>query len=425
MGPINGWSSLFYVRLLVLLGVVLTAFVFHRLVNEKLIEDPVESSLVAAVFAINPAFGIMVHWATIGMDAFGALLGLLAAGTLLGGPLCGRTAREQRTVPVTARVARILIAALLLLLAMCIYQPGAMFFWTGIFIWLLGKFRGDLEDWIRLAAIGTFFIVVIGCYVLGISHFADADSRVHISLSVIRRIGFFIFHPLRTTLAYPIYQPTGVAWSICALYVLTFGCRSFIRQEGRPPELGLLLLGLSPLLVLPTVAAVGGYDVSRTRGAAYGLIILLWFIALRAGLEALGKERWMRPVLAGTLVLLCLSSAYLFQRYLVSPQIREEAVVSDRLQDYVRENRHLNRVIAVRPATKEQWVTGMRGEDELGIVSSSQPWVPTALVQQLLAENLNRPYRDTRQVQVIQLLKGDPVPPGDFLIDLSTTHKPR
>ena len=425
MGAINGLSSLVYVRLLVLLGAILSALVLHWMVRENLIVDRAESALVAAVFVINPTFGIMVHWAAIGADTYASLLGLLAAAALLAGPLFRGTVHEARSGRLLVTCFHFLGAALLLLLGLSIYQPGAMFFWTGIFIWLLGRFQGDRDDWIRLGTAGAFFVVVAGGYLLGISHFADADSRVRISLSVIQRAIFFVFHPLRTTLAYPVYQPSGVAWSIGALYFLTFGCRSFIRRERRTPVLGLVLLALSPLLVLPTVAAATGYDVSRTRGAAYGVIILLWFITLRAGLRAIGKERWLRPMLVGALVLLCLSSAYHFQRYLVDPQVREEAVVSERLRDYVRENPNLDRVIAVRPATREKWVTGVRGTDELGIASSVQPWVPSALVQLLLAENLNRPYRDTRQVKVIQLREDELAPPDEFVIDLSATRPPR
>jgi hypothetical protein len=426
MGHSSGIQFLKYVRLLTLVGIFLSSWMFLKLLRSYLWEDPLESALMAALFAVNPAFLIVGGWTMTGSISYAVFLGLSAIYLLL---------RHDRKLPVETHAARSVPlfgfgvlegigAAVLLFVSMCIYQPGAMAYWTGAAVWILGRFAGRRQDWIKLAGIFGLFFVVSLIYFLIVSSQADAASRVHLSLNLIRRAAWFVVFPLRTALYFP-FVTASFIWSILAFLLLSWGLVLYSRQTSRSFWVPLLIGIILPLTLLPSLMSYVHYDVLRIKASLFGVIILLWSIACKVLPGRLGLSFRPAHLLVVGLVIAGVAGEFCLQRYFVIPQIREESAVQMKLLDYVRENPKMDRPIALFPAVRDARFTGMKPTDELGLPSTSQFWSANNLVYQVLAGITNRNYEDVKDVKVIDLNNNDTAPAGAFVIDLRELRVPR
>ena len=309
-----------------------------------------------------------------------------------------------------------------------------MLFWTGAAVWIIGRFTATREDWLKLARIMAFFVVVLGAYFLLCKTLAAPESRFHVSVSLIRRLGWFVLYPLKNSLSYPFIQPFDF-WSIVALFILSFGVWLFCRQTSRTMWIPPLVLLLTLLTVLPTVFAYAHYDVSRTRVALYGLIIVIWYITFVAISRQWKSAFMVRRILIPILVILIVSGEYHLQRYLITPQLWEEGALLVKLQEYVRENPKLDRLIVIWPPPTVPPITEFHGIDEMGFASTSRhgalPATPYE-IRQILAGITHQKYEDLANFQAMFIYTEDPPlqqnevpPPGAFLIDFRQLRAPR
>ena len=434
MGQVKGIQDLRFVRCLALVGLFFASVVFYQLIRRHLFEDPIDASLIACIFSISPASLIMAGWATLGFYPYACLLGLLSGHVLLLDARFNAPSSKGDSNSETATIAgpawgRMALSALLLFLALSIYQPTGMLYWTGAAIWIIGRFTGHREDWIKLARIGGVFFAVLIAYFLFSSTLAASDSRFHASLSVIRRLVWFVLNPLKNSLSFPLLQASDL-WSIAALLILSFGVWLFCRQTSRSMWIPPLLLMLSPLTVLPTVFAYQHYDVSRTRQALYALIIILWCLTFKAISRYGGDSIKLKHILISALLILIVSGQYHLQRYLVIPQLREESVLLVKLQEYVRENPKLDRLIVLFPPPLSPPMTEFHGTDEMGFSTLSRHGDPSYEIRQLLAGITNQGYEDVPDIKLLTIYEdrmppqSSEIPPDAFYIDLRQLRAP-
>jgi len=433
MGQIDGIEGLKYVRLLTLFGIFFSSVVFYKLLHRHLIEDRIDASLMACIFSINPSFLVMAGWAEIGCDSYACMLGLLACYFFLRNPYFNAPTRklgEDAPSGNASSWGRVVVSALLLFLAMCLYQPGAMLYWTGVGIWIIGRFTGQREDWIKLLKMLGLFICVLGVYFVFAHAFAGPDSRFHVSMSIVRRLGWFVLYPLRSSLSYPFYDPSTF-YSVAMLLILSYGLWSYCRQTSRTMWIPPLVLSLTPLTVLPTIFAAGHYDVSRTRAALYGLIIILWCLTFTVIVRYLKDSFTLRNILIPTLVILSVMGQFELQRFFIIPQIRDESALLVKLQEYVRENPKLDRPIVIWAPTTFPPITELHGVDEMGFASLSRHGPPYE-EQLMLAGVANRKYEDLPDVKFVTIYSdGDAgqqkeaPPPDAFEINLKQLRAPR
>jgi hypothetical protein len=438
MGLANGIQDLRFVRLLTLFGLFFSSIVFYKLIRRHLIKDRIDASLIACIFAINPSFLIMAGWATIGFDSYACLLGLLSSHVLLldtrfDAPSSKLDAESRSASIAGSSWGHVSLSALLLFLALSLYQPCGMLYWTGIAIWIIGRFTAKREDWMKLARIAAVFIGVLGVYFLFCSALADSDSQFHVSVSIIRRIGWFVLNPLQNALSYPSVQPFTL-WSVAALLILSYGLWFFCRQTSQTMWIPFLVLMITPLTVLPTIFAANHYDVSRTRTALYGLIIILWYTTFEAIGRSFKDSFKLRHIFIPLLILLIVSGQYHLQRYLIIPQLREESALLVKLQEYVRENPKLDRLIVVCPPPSSPSMTGFSQTDEMGFSTLSRPGdpAPDPEIKQILAGITNQRYEDLPNIKILTIY-ADRMPaqnneissPDAFIIDFQQLRAPR
>ena len=421
-------SDLRYVRLVTLFALFFSGIVAYRLVFKFLFPDRFTASLMGAIFAINPAFLIMSGWACIGCDAYASLMGFLASYILL--------QDDYFDKPLTAPISpaqlfqdrpgwlRLIVAAALLVTALALYQPGAMVYWTGATIWIIGRFEATLRSWLRLGVIFALFAVGVGLYFLTARLIAGPESRLHVSISIFRRLGWFVLSPLQSALSYPSPQ-TCMPWSIAALLLLSAGLWLYCRQMNRTMLIPPLVLALTPLTVLPNVFAANHYDASRCRGALYGVLIILWCVSFAALVRFLQRQNLkLVYILTPAVVILTMWGQYHLQRYLITPQIREQSALLVKLQEYVRDNPQLDRTIVIYPPPKTTLLANYIVGDELGMASSSQPWAVGPLVRLILADVTHRSYQDVQSVNVTMIPGDQAAPENAFTIDLRQLHAP-
>ncbi len=436
MGQASGIQDLRFVRLLTLFGLFFSSVVFYKLLRRHLAEDRIDALLTACIFSINPSFLIMAGWASIGCDSYACLLGLLSSHALLldarfDAPSSKSEGESRGASIIGSGWGCLFGSALLLFAALFLYQPGAMLYWTGAAIWIIGRFTAKREDWMKLARITAVFIVVLGVYFLFASTLAGPNSRFHVSISLIRRMGWFMLYPLQNALSYPSIQPLTF-WSIATLLILSFGVWSFCRQTSRTLWIPSLVLMITPLTVLPTIFAYGHYDTSRTREALYGLIIILWYVVFGTIVRYLKDAFKLRHILIPILIVLIMSGQYHLQRYLITPELREESALLVKLQEYVRENPKLDRLIVIWPPPTNPPTAEFHGVDEMGITSLNRPLGSYYVIRLILAGVTNRNYEDLLKAEIppidsydLRAQANQTPPPDAFIIDFRQSRAPR
>ena len=437
MGQADGIQGLRLARFLALFGIFFSSVVFYKLIRRHLAEDRLDAALAACIFSINPSFLIMAGWAQAGSDAYACFMGLLSSHLLLGderfdAPSAKKDAADGNRTSAGSGLERLILSSVLLFASLSLYQPAAMLYWTGAAIWIIGRFAAQREDWVKLARIGALFVIVLGAYLLFVSAFADPNSRFHASLSLVRRMGWFVLYPLQNALCYPSLEPFPL-WSIAALLILSLGIWLYCRQTARTMWIPPLVLSFTPLTMLPTMFAYSHYDVSRTRTALYALIIVLWCITFKAVSRFLNDSFKPRHILIPVLILLIVSSQYQLQRYFITPQLWEEAALLVKLQEYVHENPKLDRLIVIWPPPTYPPITEFEGVDEFGFASLSRPAASTPEIKVFLAGITNQKYEDLPNIKIetiyttSQLLDQHiEIPsPDAFYIDFRQLRSPR
>lgn len=414
-------ENLRFVRLVAVIGIVALALLLHwALVRAEIGSAP--AALTAVLMCSMPAFQIYGAWATLFAQPFAALLAGGASLLTVAAIDAPRGLVGDRWIGAVA----------LLLAALLIYQPAAMFFWVFLAVALVGA-RDSPTRTMRVTRVhfGVAGIALALWYLtLRLSvHFIGEDAigaaRSTLTHDVVGKARMFIEQPLYRSLN--LFDLTPSLWLAALVAMVTVGgiVLWLLRRASRPLLYVGVALILVPLSYLPNLVAQDMWPPFRTQLAISSLIAL--YACLGAlGLWAIFRDL-LRPRVSGqtlkaaehvilaTAVAFVGASAYLAARnitmLIVEPQMTEL--------------RLLRSQVAALPAgvprvafVLTDWYGGMTElvvYDEFGLASSVRPWATEPAVNLILREEgrltpgVPRPIVDVYSPGTTQFPSGEPV----------------
>ena len=282
--PINGlllkWGfeaagsieNLVYLRAITLAGIGLLGiglFVFCRKHRVPL----VTSLAVTCAIILLPSFQIYAAWAQQFTTPYAGCLGLLSAFLLT--PGCRLWERS--------RITAIIASALLLALALLIYQPVAMFFCTGILLSILAK-ADDGSAW-NIRRLGGAAIAFVGGNGLGFFIFklclrtqsaSPVSDRASFALDPAAKLEWFCQQPLRNALS--LYKVIGnKQLEVAALIFILVALVLYAKRMGVKRAAIGLICGVSAILAsyLPNLIVAENWSSYRTLGALGATAVVL------------------------------------------------------------------------------------------------------------------------------------------------------
>ena len=284
-------ADLWQPRLIAVLGIALLAGSIYEVLRRL---DYSRHFAVAAggLSALLPVFGVYAAWATCSGHVFGALAGLgafwLADGIRIG----------------AVRVIRAVIAAGLLTVGLCIYQPAGMFFVTGVMFLLASPNWQKYSDAARIRLIIHGLVLAAGLagaaavfkFSAGSVGGIDVGQRAAFTTDVVTKLGRFIAQPVGQSCA-PFWLVNlwpNVALAALAIVMLGFAAPLGIFQRLAGSMSSRLLrtaglLALVPVTYLPNLLVASDFFPFRTRPAVSVAVLFLLLLALS------GLARWLIP----------------------------------------------------------------------------------------------------------------------------------
>ncbi len=282
-------DNLRFVRLFAVVGIVALALLLHWALVRSGIK-PTVAALIAVLVCSMPAFQVYGSWAVLFNVPYAALLG--------GGASVLAVAAVD--APRSLVLDRLQGATALLLAALLVYQPAAMFFWVFLAVALVGAVN-DSGRALRLArthfgiaavALALAFLVVkLAVHVVGQA--APNPERNSLTHDPIGKISWFFHGPLYWSLN--LFDLTPSRWlaalvaTVAAVGIL-LGLR---HRRARPLPYVAIALALIPLSFLPSLVVTENSPTYRV------LVSLSSLMALYACLGALGiwlaVRDWLKP----------------------------------------------------------------------------------------------------------------------------------
>jgi hypothetical protein len=416
-------GNLHFVRIISVLGIVALALLLHAaLVRARVPRAP--AALIAVLVCSLPAFQVYASWTLAFTDPWAAFLAgcasLLAVATL--------------DVPRHLKIDRFVGATVLLLIAILIYQPPAMFFWVFFAVALVGSV-GDSERALRLAR-AHFIVAALAlplAYVtvrLGgglVGDRAAGAGRSALTHDVFGKVGWFMKFALYESLN--LFDLTPSVWlaAFVAVVAAAGAALWLLRQAKRPFLYAVIGITLIPLTYLPSLAVKESwrYPIYRSQVSLSALIALyfsLGALAIWATLKERLEPRFSRrSLVAGERAALALAVAFVATCVVIAgknvttliaqPQMKELRLLRTQVAALPD---HVPRVTFVLSGPSERHVPPL--SDEFGMPSTFVWYPAEPLVLLILREE----GRLDPQHPVVSLLPSWASPvPGAPLVDLN------
>jgi hypothetical protein len=380
-------DSLRLLRLVGLAGVVLLGLMLSYALRRAGTGRWLSAGVATSVICL-PSFQVYVSWATLFEAPYAAMLGGTAA--LLVSSAFGR---ERR-----AALVRQGAAATVLLCALLIYQPCAMFFWVFAAIDLLRP-RERLSRALKrcasymgvaiVALMGGYFAVRVGVHFYGYL----GNGRSTVVRDIGRKLGWFWNQPLLNALN--LFKLVPRWWLAAAVATVAGGGILLLHARKRWEALGFLGIaaGLVPLAYLPNLVIAEEWASYRSLGALSALVaVYLWL-----GLWGIGRtavQLWARSdsrSLALRAAGLAISLAIVVTAVILGArnvttlfaetQNAELKMVRSTLES---PSSPPHRVVFIKPSL--EGAAPFHRYDEFGYPSSYAPWVPVPAVLLILRE---------------------------------------
>jgi hypothetical protein len=411
-GLLNSWlfsaagsiDNLRFLRILAIVGIAAFGVILHwALVRSGFRSAP--AALIAVLISSLPAFQVYAAWTV----AFSTPCAAILAG---GASLVAATAVD---LPRQLRRGRLVVSGAMLLAAILIYPPPAMFFWVFLAIAVVGARyeprRARRMVWSHLGVAGIAFAFAwastkLAVHLIGANAPNAARSTlVHDLAGKLRwffgwrsthETGLSVHNPLYGSLS--LFELTPSRWlsslvaivAICGILALLFRERASI-----PLYAGIAVL-LLPLSFFPSLIVAENSPTYRVQVAMTALIAL--YFALGAYGLWLVVGDWLRPVLSGrglaALEHLAAAAALTFvaisafsanrnvTTLFVVPQSTELRLVRSQLAGVPAGTQR----IAFVETGNDQGMTSFISVDEFGVPSSARPWVPRPFALLILHE---------------------------------------
>jgi hypothetical protein len=381
-------ENLRFVRLFAVVTIAAFALLLHwTLVRSGVKAIP--AALIAVFVCSMPAFQVYASWTVLFCNPLAALL---AAGASL-------LTVAAVDGPAHLVADRLVGGVAMLVAALLIYQPPAMFFWVFLAVAIVGA-RHEPERAFRLAR--AHFVVGGAALALGFLvaklafHLSGLGGRSPVTHDVVGKAHSFFHNALFQSLN--LFDLTPSRWFAMLVALIAAGGMLLWLLTRASDWLLYVLIGLAlvPLADLPNLAVQDNWAPFRTQGPLSSLIAL--YVCLGALGLWLAFRAWLRPRVApGTLkatelVALGVSVAFVgasvvlaasnVTTLIVEPQMTELRLLRSQVAGV--------RTDAPRIAFVEtDWHGGMTnivGYDEFGLPSSARPWALEPAVDLVLRE---------------------------------------
>jgi len=390
---------------------------------------------VLAVVAIA-AFGVLLHWTLVRSgfrSAFAALIAVLicslpafqvygAWAVLFSTPCAAILAGGASLVAATAIVLprrlmrnRLVLSTAMLLAALLIYQPTAMFFWVFLAIAVIAA-RHETRIvkrvvWAHLGVAGVAFafawaITKLAIHLIGANtpnaarttlvHDFGAKLRWFLGWRSTHESGLSFHDPLYGSLS--LFELTPSRWlsGLVAIVAIVGILALLLRERLSIPLYGGIALLLVPLSFLPSLVVAENSPTYRVQ-AALTALIALYFVVGAYGLWVVVRD-WLRPRLSrqeligvgflatGAAVAFVAASAFSATRNVTTlfavPQTTELRLVRSQLARVPAGTQRL----AFVQTGNDQGMTSFISVDEFGVPSSARVWVPRPFALLILHE---------------------------------------
>lgn len=371
--------DLLYLRAFSVASLALLAAHIHRTL--RFTDLPQCAVDVAPVLMCTvPAFLVYASWAVAAFYPLAALLSALAFQVI---------DRSNRSHRVSFRALGAGLA--LLVTAMTIYQPAAMYYWVFAAIaWQISEeavsvFRISIAGVMMMLALGMDFVlskVIPALLYTG----GNTLTRSKLVSHPIGKAIWFIEQPVKDVLNWINLEPNNAIAAMAALFVLG-GFVLYRRHDGRRgvlTQLG-IVCALAVLSYLPNLIVAENWASYRTQVALSGLFVLYGMLAFVGWTKTLSWECAGRPVAyAITAGVACWASYTMLTEFAV-PQIIDAHIVGRAVKKAAR-TPGIRRLILVTGNPLSTFAPYVR-YDEFGILSSSVPWALKAMAP-LLTDNV-------------------------------------
>jgi len=407
--PKSNVGELCYLRLLGVVGIIFLAWNLYR----TLVRVGWSSNLsfaLAVIVCTLPPFQVYASWAVTVFFPFAAL----ASGEALS--LAERAFHERRP---SCKWGLVVGAVLLLLLALTIFQPAAMFFWVFAAITLFkpeASLSYVLRRFLWYTAIGfTGLLLGFSVYKLGSAMYGHMipPLRSHLTQDIGEKALWFFRQPL--TNALNLLKLSPKRWLAMSVGVFITGGLILYLQGTTKERLCKIMIALSlvPFSYLPNLVIAESWPAYRTLSALTSVIAVYAFFALWGYGRVLGRSV-TAPVLTAGLGLAALTSSLLAAHnvttYFALPQFLEIKWLRGYL---AQQDLSQTRSIYVISSSWRDSIAPAVRYDEFGLPSSFPPWSSGSMVYLLLRE-IN-PERANLPVEVVPA-DGPINPPADALV---------
>lgn len=382
-------DNLRFVRLLSVLGIVAFAFLLHfALVRVGVRRVP--AAIIAVAACGMPSFEIYGSWAVLFNVPWAALLGGCASLFAVNAVEGGRDRRLDRMVGAVA----------LMLLALLIYQPAAMFLWVFLAVALYGAAKDVRRAWHLIAAHGVAAAcALLIAYVALKTHYAGTvtlNPRDELTTDIGGKIHWFFSDALYQALNLGNVQP--VLWlALLVAAVIVVGLPLLLRRRTRHVLLfSVFAAAIVPLTYLPNLVVRDNLAYYRTELALTTLVVLyvcagaagIWFeirdwLQMRTTGATLRRATGIAAVAAVAAV--AVSSALAARNvltYVVLPQSSELSL----LRSQVRALPPGVQRVGFLGTPYNLGISHVVRYDEFGLPSTAHPFVGPPAILQLLHE---------------------------------------
>jgi hypothetical protein len=402
-------GDLRYLRLLGVAGIIFLAWRLYR----TLLQVEWSSSLswaLAVIVCTLPPFQVYASW---GVTVFFPFAALASGGAL---SLAEWAFHERRP---WYKGGLVVGAVLLLLLALTIFQPAAMFFWVFAAIRLFKPNAALLSVlrrflWYTVIAF-TGFLLGFSVYKLGATMYGYTlpPSRSHLTEDIGEKALWFFREPLLNALNLVKLFPNR--WLAVGVGVfITGGLLLYLRGTVKERLCQLLIaFSLFPLSYLPNLVVAESFPAYRTLPALTAVVAVYAFFALWGYRRVLGRFVTV-PILTAGLGLAALASSFLAVRnvttYFSLPQSRELELVRSYLvqQDFSQ----ARSIYVIHSPWWNSLAPAVR-YDEFGLPSSYPSFSASSMVYILLHEI--HPEHANLPIEVVSA-EDTVSPPADALV---------
>ena len=392
----HGVRDLVYLRTFSVLSLALLAIHIHR--RLRFMGLPQYAVDVTPVLMCTvPAFLVYTSWAVAAFYPLAALLSALAFQAI--------DRRSNRPWPPS--FATLGAGLALLVTAMAIYQPAAMYYWVFAAIsWQIGE---KAVSALRIAVAGVIMMLALGMdfvlsKVIPALLYTDGNTltRTKLVSHPIGKAVWFIEQPLKDVLNWVNLQPSNTIAVIAALFVLG-GFVLYRRHDGRRGvliHLG-IVCSLAPLSYLPNLIVAENWASYRTQVALSGLFVLYGVLAFVGWTRTVSRERVGPPVAYSIAVAVSFWASYTILTEFAVPQIIDAHIVA-RAVERATKTPGITRLVLVTGNPSTTFAPYVR-YDEFGTLSSSVPWALKAMAHLLTSHILTERHISVQVVRYCSL----------------------